>query len=236
VKLSTLISKLITGLMLVNAAWLSSCVNPQQVELLEREQRRLRGDMNTLHTDVDGFRATLADTRANIQQMQRELSAIKERIDETRVQVGRQLGQTNRDGDQRVKNLESRLAKLEEDAKAQAEALKNREEELKQVRETMALPISPWRSRRAFGGISRALGACSRIKITKPPLSASKIFSKKIPRVSWLRAHNIGSAKAILLCANSTKQSLNMTRCGDAIHRVKRFRPRSYGKVPPLPN
>ena len=54
--------------------------------------------MNTLHSDVDSFRATLADTRANIQQMQRDIAAIKERIDETRVQVGRQLGQTNREG------------------------------------------------------------------------------------------------------------------------------------------
>ncbi len=112
---------------------LSACVNPQQVELLEREQRRLRGDMNTLQSDVDGFRSTLADTRANIQQIQRDFSAIRERIDETKVQVGRQIGQTNRDGDQRVKNLERRLAKFEEDAKAQAELLKTREDELKQL-------------------------------------------------------------------------------------------------------
>ena len=68
------------AVLLVSAS-LWSCVNPQQVELLEREQRRLRGDMNTLRSDVDNFRATLADTRANIQQMQRDLSAIKERID-----------------------------------------------------------------------------------------------------------------------------------------------------------
>jgi septal ring factor EnvC (AmiA/AmiB activator) len=119
------------SVLLVSVA-LWSCVNPQQVELLEREQRRLRGDMTTLRSDVDNVRSTLADTRANIQQMQRDLSAIKERIDETRVQVGRQIGQTNRDGDQRVKDMETRLAKLEEDAKSQAELLKSREEELKQ--------------------------------------------------------------------------------------------------------
>jgi tol-pal system protein YbgF len=117
--------------------WLSACVNPQQVELLEREQRRLRSDMTTLHTDVDGFRSTLADTRANIQQIQREISAIRERIDETKVQVGRQLGQTSREGDQRVKNMESRLAKLEEDAKAQGELLKTREAELSQLRDSL---------------------------------------------------------------------------------------------------
>ena len=117
------------------AGTLSACVNPQQVDVLERDQRRLRADMGNLQGDVDGFRATLADTRANIQQMQRDLSEIKERIDETRVQVGRQIGQTSRDGDQRVKNLESRLAKLEEDAKAQAQLLKSRDDELKQLRD-----------------------------------------------------------------------------------------------------
>src|SRR5947207_2332415 len=128
---------LISCLLLLASGWLSACVNPQQVELLEREQRRLRSDVNSLHTDVDNFRAMLADTRANIQQMQRDLSAIKERIDETRVQVGRQLGQTSRDGAPRVQAMETRRAKLEEDAKSQAELLKSREEELKQGRESM---------------------------------------------------------------------------------------------------
>ena len=122
--------------LLVGAGYLSACVNPQQVELLERDQRRLRGDLTTLQTNIDGVRSSLADTRANIQQMQGDLSAIKERIDETRVQVGRQIGQTSRDGDQRVKNLETRLAKIEEEGKAQAQSLKTREDELKQLRES----------------------------------------------------------------------------------------------------
>jgi tol-pal system protein YbgF len=120
---------------LASGAAFSACVNPQQVELLEREQRRSRGELATLQADVDGVRATLADTRANIQQMQRDLSTIKERIDETRVQVGRQIGQTSRDGDERVRNLESRLAKLEVEAKAQAQLLMSRDDELKQLRD-----------------------------------------------------------------------------------------------------
>ena len=124
-------------LFLLGVGWLSSCVNPQQVEVLERDQRRLRGDVTNLRTDVDNMRSTLADTQANLQQMQRELGAIKERIDETRVQVGRQLGQTNREGDQRVKNLEDRLAKLEQDAKDQAELIKSRETELQQLRDSV---------------------------------------------------------------------------------------------------
>ena len=123
------------GAILASGAVFSACVNPQQVDLLDREQRRSRAELATLQSDVDGVRATLADTRANIQQMQRDLSAIKERIDETRVQVGRQIGQTSREGDERVRNLESRLAKLEEEAKAQAQLLKSRDDELKQLRD-----------------------------------------------------------------------------------------------------
>lgn len=117
-------------------ALVSGCVSPQQVELLERDQRRLRNDVGAMQADIDGMRTSLADTRANMQQMQRDLSAIRERIDETRVQVGRQIGQTSRDGDQRVKTLEARLLKLEDDAKAQAELLKKRDAEVQQLRDT----------------------------------------------------------------------------------------------------
>lgn len=123
--------------LLAMIGWLSACVNPQQVDLLERDQRRTRADMSKLQNDVDSFRATLADTRANMQQMQRDLSAIKEHIDETRVQVGRQIGQSSRDGDQRVKSLEARLGKLEEEAKSQASMVKSREDESNQLREEL---------------------------------------------------------------------------------------------------
>jgi tol-pal system protein YbgF len=121
----------------VAAGWIFGCAPTQQIDLIEREQRRMRTDTNAMQSDLDSMRGTLADTRANMQQMQREVSALKERVDETRVQVGRQIGQTSREGDQRVKNLETRLAKLEEDLKAQAEALKAREDAIKQLRETM---------------------------------------------------------------------------------------------------
>jgi tol-pal system protein YbgF len=118
------------------AGGIIGCAHPQQIELIEREQRRMRNETSTVHSDLESMRSNLADTRANVQQMQRDLSAIKERVDETRVQVGRQIGQTSREGDQRVKNLEARLAKLEEDLRAQGELLKAREEALKQLRET----------------------------------------------------------------------------------------------------
>ena len=124
---------------------LAACVQPQQVDLIEREQRRLRGDtgqvqtsLETVRADVNSVRSSLADTRANLQQLQREFGVLRERIEETRHQVGRQIGETTRDGDQRVKDLESRVAKISETLKVQEAALKSRDEELKQLRENAA--------------------------------------------------------------------------------------------------
>jgi tol-pal system protein YbgF len=132
------------GIIAGSVIWLLACVQPQQVELIEREQRRLRGDTNqaqmgvdSVRADIDSVRSSLADTRANVQQLQREFSALKEGIEETRFQVGRQIGQSTRDGDQRVKELEVRIAKLDEALKLQEEILKSREGELRQLRESL---------------------------------------------------------------------------------------------------
>src|SRR5207244_13628576 len=107
--------------------WLSACVQPQQIELIEREQRRLRGDTASVNPDVEALRASLADTRANLQQIQRVFNAMKERIEETRYQVGRQLGQSSREGDQRVKDLETSDDKLDELVKAKEAIMKSDE-------------------------------------------------------------------------------------------------------------
>ena len=120
---------------LLAAAWVSACATPQQIDLIEREQRRMRNELVGVQSDVDAIRGNLADARANMQQMQRDVNVLKDRIEEARVQVGRQLGQSSREGDQRVKTLEGRLAKLEEDLKAQGQLLKSREEDIKQLRE-----------------------------------------------------------------------------------------------------
>jgi tol-pal system protein YbgF len=116
---------------------LGACVQPQQVDLIEREQRRLRGDtgqvqtsLDTVRADVNSVRSSLADTRANLQQLQREFGVLRERIEETRHQVAR-------DGDQRVKDLEGRVAKISETLKVQEAALRSRDEELKQLRESL---------------------------------------------------------------------------------------------------
>jgi tol-pal system protein YbgF len=115
----------------------SACAQPQQIELLEREQRRIRSDHASIHNEVESMRSSLADTRANMQQLQREFSALKERIEETRYQVGRQIGQSSRDGDQRVKDLEARVAKLTEGFKTQEGQLKAREEELRELQKNI---------------------------------------------------------------------------------------------------
>jgi tol-pal system protein YbgF len=132
------------GLIAGSVIWLCACVQPSQLELIEREQRRLRGDtgqtqksMDSVRADIDSVRSSLADTRANMQQLQREFSALKERIEETRFQVGRQLGQSTREGDQRVKDLEARVGKLGDALKIQEETLKLRDGELKQLRDTL---------------------------------------------------------------------------------------------------
>ena len=123
-------------LMLVGMA-LSACVTPQQLELIEREQRRLRTENVTTHSEFDSMRSSLADTRANLQEMQRDLGALKEKMEEVRYQLDRQIGQSTREGDKRVKDMESRIAKLDDDFKTQGALLKAREEELKIIRETL---------------------------------------------------------------------------------------------------
>ena len=120
----------------------SACAQPQQIELLEREQRRIRSDHANIHNEVESMRSSLADTRANMQQLQREFSSLKERIEETRYQVGRQIGQSSRDGDQRVKDLETRVAKLTEGFKAQEAQLKAREEELRELQKNIRQPMA----------------------------------------------------------------------------------------------
>jgi tol-pal system protein YbgF len=96
----------------------------------------MRGETTNVQSEIEAIRSSLADTRANVQQMQREFSALKERIEETRFQMGRQIGQSSREGDHRLKELEGRVAKLSEALKAQEASIKSRDEELKQLRET----------------------------------------------------------------------------------------------------
>ena len=121
------------------AATLAACVTPQQVEIIEREQRHLRTETSASRGDLDSVRASMADTRATLHQTQRDMSALREKLEEVRYQLDRQIGRSTREGDQKSKELEARLAKLSEELKTQEGLLKAREEELRALRDTMQL-------------------------------------------------------------------------------------------------
>lgn len=135
-------------LLALGGVLLSACAIPQQVDQLEREQRRIRTEQAiiqrdllqeyaALRRDVDSVRETLADTRASLQDLQRELGVLKEKLEEARFQTDRQLGDAARAGDQRIRELDGRLAKIEGDLKLQAALLKAREDETRLLRETL---------------------------------------------------------------------------------------------------
>lgn len=124
---------------------LSACAVPQQMELIEREQRRLRaenvnvrGETGEIKTEFDRVRRSLADTRANVEELRRDVNALKGKIDELRYVLDRQTGQAARDGDQKTKNLEAKLAKMDEEMNAQAKLFKAQEEELRGLKEGLA--------------------------------------------------------------------------------------------------
>lgn len=156
-------------LMLAGVA-LSACATPQQLELIEREQRRLRTENAATQNDFDSVRSTLADTRANLQQMQRDLDALKEKVDEVRYQLDRQIGQSSREGDQRIKDLEGRIAKIDQDLKAQGALLKAREEESKALPESSK--TSPGAKEESGSGEGPASGEFVR---EKPPAESEAV-------------------------------------------------------------
>ncbi len=127
---------------------LSACAIPQQLDSVEKEQRRLRNDNAAIRSDIDSARSSLADTRANVEQIQRELSALKEKVEEVQYQLTRRLGQSSREEDQKAKQMAGRIAKIEGELKgqmtkiegelkSQAALLKAREEELRALGESL---------------------------------------------------------------------------------------------------
>ena len=122
-------------LLALGALTLSACIIPSQVEIFEKEQRQLRTESATGRSEFDSIRSAVADTRANLDQVQRDLNALKEQVEEVRYQADRQVGRTSREGDQRIKEMEARLAKVSEDLKMQGALLKAREDELRALRE-----------------------------------------------------------------------------------------------------
>lgn len=132
------------SLLVLGGVVLSACAMPQELEIVDREQRRLRiqnakiiRDNAAIRNELGSVRSSLADTRANFQQMQRDLNALKEKVNETRYLSDRKIGQSTREGDQRIKELEDRMAKVDDDLNTQGTLLKAREEELRLLRETL---------------------------------------------------------------------------------------------------
>jgi len=124
--------------LLLAGVGLSACTIPEQLETVEREQRRLRTDSGVLREDLDNARSSLADTRANFTQLQGELSALKGRVDEVERQTDRQIGESAQESSRRVQELASQLARLENELKTQGAALQAREEELRSLREAVS--------------------------------------------------------------------------------------------------
>jgi tol-pal system protein YbgF len=113
----------------------ASCALPQQVELIEREQRRLRTEAvevssqyKSLQDEVEAIRSTLADSLVGHQGLQREVVALRERVDEVDQLTERRAGETARDLDQRMKTLETKLEGLTMELKSLAEKIKIRED------------------------------------------------------------------------------------------------------------
>jgi tol-pal system protein YbgF len=132
-------------LLFISGCFLSACAVPQQMELIEREQRRLRaenvnvrGETGEIKTEFDRVRRSLADTRANVEELRRDVDALKGKIDEMRYALERQSGQAARDGDQKAKSLEAKLARMDEEMKAQAKLFKAQEEELRNLKDGLA--------------------------------------------------------------------------------------------------
>jgi tol-pal system protein YbgF len=133
----------LTAPVLVFGAVLSSCATPQQLEIIEREQRRLRaeasnvrGETTDIRGEFDRVRSSLADTRANLQEVQRDLNSLKGKVDELKYMMDRQIGSSNRDKEQKLRSLEDRLAKMEEGLTEQSNLLKAQEDGMRGLRES----------------------------------------------------------------------------------------------------
>ena len=117
------------------AVAVSACVTPQQIDVIEREQRTLRNQTSISRGDLDAIRSSLADTKANLDQMHREIKALGEKVEEVRFQLDRQIGRSTKEGDQRIKDLVAKVGKVGEDLKAQTGLLKARDDEIRTLRE-----------------------------------------------------------------------------------------------------
>lgn len=123
--------------LILSSLVLAACVGPQEMTLIEREQRRLRVENIKLQKDLEGMRAHVADYRASLEEVQSQVNALREKAEEVRYQVDRQIGQSSLQGGQRVTDLETRITRMDDELRAQTALLKTREREFKVLREAV---------------------------------------------------------------------------------------------------
>jgi len=128
--------------------FLGSCVAPQEVTLIEREQRQLRVENNQMRKDLDGIRSHVADSRATLQEMQSRLDALREKVGEVSHQMDLRIGQSSLQDNQKAANLDSRITRMDDELRAQGALLRAREQELQVLREAVL--------RAASGGVDTA--------------------------------------------------------------------------------
>ncbi len=114
-----------------------SCVTPQELTVVDREQQKLRFDSAQYRKELDSVRTHLADTQATLQDVQGQLNALTEKQAEVRYQIDRRLGNSARAGDQKVKELEILVTRMNDELRAQGTLLKAREEEFRVLREAV---------------------------------------------------------------------------------------------------
>jgi hypothetical protein len=156
-------------------ALLSAYVSPGQMTSSGRTHAQ--SQTSNSRGDLDAIRSSLADTKANLDQMHREIKAMGEKVEEVRFQLDRQIGRTTKEGDQRIKDLEAKVGKVGEDLKAQAGLLKAREDEIRALREAMQVKAAEpagagsrarkWPASRGAKGLRRCVAATER-KTTAP--------------------------------------------------------------------
>lgn len=175
---------------------LPSCSIPDQIDSLTREQRTLKTQNTASQGELDSIRASLADTRANVDQLRRDVRALQEKVEEVRYQFDRrigQVGQSSRDGDLRVKDLEARVAKLSDELKAQASQLKarddemrKRDDEMRKMREAMQSMAADTASVRAANE-TRERAAAEAASAKRDYDDAMRIVERKDYRAAILR-------------------------------------------------
>jgi tol-pal system protein YbgF len=158
-------------------AGLSACGQGERIELIEQTQRRGQSDAAAMRKDLDSIGSSLADTRADVKQLERQFSGLKERIEEIRHQLGQQIDQSSKQGDQRAKDLEATAAKFTDRIKAYEEQLKLNEEELRELRKGIQLAENE-AVRRDYEMAWRDLGQ----KDYRSALTRFKDFVRKYPR------------------------------------------------------